>query len=140
VSDEPPDADIPPEVLAALRPVCLSLPETYEEPAWVGLRWCVRKKNFAHVLVIDSGWPPAYARAARSPGPICVLTFRTPDPELYRHRRPGHRFFWPGWFPDLAGVVLGDGVDWTEIAELLTESYCVLAPQKLVALVDRPGG
>ena len=29
--------------------------------------------------------------------------------------------------------------DWAEVAELLTESYCVLAPKKLVALVDRPG-
>ena len=36
-------------------------------------------------------------------------------------------------------MILDDHVDWSEIAELLTESYCVLAPQKLVALVDRPG-
>jgi hypothetical protein len=30
-------------------------------------------------------------------------------------------------------------VDWTEVAELLTESYCVQAPQKLVRQVRRPG-
>ena len=28
--------------------------------------------------------------------------------------------------------------DWEEVAELLTESYCVLAPAALVAMVDRP--
>jgi YjbR protein len=139
VSDDSVDAEIPAEALATLRSVCLTLPEAYEEPAWVGVRWCIRKKNFAHVLVVDAGWPPAYARAAGSAGPICVLTFRTPDPELYRHDRAGPRFFWPGWFPDLVGTVVDDDVDWSEIAELLTESYCVLAPQKLVALVDRPG-
>ncbi len=25
-----------------------------------------------------------------------------------------------------------------EVAELMTESYCVMAPKKLLALVDRP--
>jgi hypothetical protein len=30
------------------------------------------------------------------------------------------------------------GVDWDEVAELLPESYCVLAPKKLAALVSRP--
>ena len=44
MSDDPVDAEIPPEVLAALRSVCLPLPEAYEEPA-VGVRWCIRKKN-----------------------------------------------------------------------------------------------
>jgi len=29
-------------------------------------------------------------------------------------------------------------LDWGEVAELVTESYCVLAPKKLVALVERP--
>jgi hypothetical protein len=30
-------------------------------------------------------------------------------------------------------------VEWEEVAELLTESYCVMAPKKLVRLVDSPG-
>jgi len=33
-----------------------------------------------------------------------------------------------------------DEVDWEEIRELVVESYCRLAPQKLVRLVDRPPG
>jgi len=33
---------------------------------------------------------------------------------------------------------LEPATDWDEVAELMTESYCVLAPKKLVALVDRP--
>ena len=35
-------------------------------------------------------------------------------------------------------MVIEPDADWTEIAELLTESYCLLAPKKLVALVARP--
>jgi hypothetical protein len=32
------------------------------------------------------------------------------------------------------------GTDWDEIGELLTESYCTLAPPSLVSRVDRPPG
>jgi hypothetical protein len=35
-------------------------------------------------------------------------------------------------------MVIEDDVDWDEVAELLTESYCILAPKKLAALVVRP--
>jgi hypothetical protein len=67
-------AGAPAPILATLRSMCLGLPEAHEELAWVGTRWCVRKRNFAHVLPIDAGWPPAYARAAGSDGPVTVLT------------------------------------------------------------------
>jgi len=40
--------------------------------------------------------------------------------------------------PTVVGVVVGTDVDWDEVAELVTESYCIHAPKKLVALVDRP--
>lgn len=33
-------------------------------------------------------------------------------------------------------VVIGDDTDWDEVAELVTESYRVLAPKKLTALLD----
>ena len=35
-------------------------------------------------------------------------------------------------------MVVDEDTDWDEVTELLTESYCVMAPQKLVALLDRP--
>lgn len=131
-------AGVPLEIIAELRSVCLGLPDAYEQQAWVGTRWCIRKRNFAHVLTIDSGWPPAYARAAGSDGPITVMMFRSPAEELEALTVAGHPFFRPVWFPDILGVVLDGGVDWDEVAELVTESYCVLAPKKLVRLVGRP--
>ena len=60
---------VPHEILSRLRLACLDLPEALEEPAWAGTRWVVRKKNFAHVLMIDGGWPPAYALAAGTTAP-----------------------------------------------------------------------
>ena len=50
----------------------------------------------------------------------------------------GHPFFRPGWGRDTVGMVLAPDADWAEVAELVIESYCILAPRKLVALVDRP--
>ena len=35
---------------------------------------------------------------------------------------------------------LDASTDWGELAELVTESYCLLAPEKLAKLVDRPAG
>jgi hypothetical protein len=130
-------AGVPLETVAKLRSVCLGLPEAYEEQAWVGTRWRIRERTFAHVLMVDSGWPPAYARAARSNGPMSVMTFRSSGPELDALSAAGHPFFKPAWFPDIVGMVLDAGIAWDEVAELLTESYRVLAPKKLVELVDR---
>jgi hypothetical protein len=135
VPDRP---DVAPEVLERLRSVCLALPETYEEQAWVGTRWMIRKKNFAHVLHIDAGWPPAYARAAETDGPITVMTFRSSGPELDALTDIGPPFFKPVWWTDIVGMALDPGTDWDEVSELVTESYCALAPKKLVELVPRP--
>jgi hypothetical protein len=131
-------ADVPREILAKLRTVCLGLPEAYEEQAWVGTRWRVRKRTFAHVLVVDAGRPPGYARAVGSDGPVVVLMFRSSGPELDALRHGGRPFFAPRWRSDEVGMVLGEDIDCEEVVELLTESYCVQAPAKLADLIDRP--
>jgi hypothetical protein len=68
------------EIVDRLRSVCLAFPEAYEESAWVGTRWRIRKKTFAHVLTIEAGRPPGYARAAATEGPVTVLTFESSGP------------------------------------------------------------
>lgn len=132
--------EVPADTVSRLRAVCVALPETYEERAWVGTRWRVRGKTFGHVLVVHRGHPPAYARAAGVDGPVTVLTFRSSGPELDALTHAGDPFFSPPWHPAVIGMRLDGGTDWTEVAELLTESYCVLAPRKLAALVQRPAG
>ncbi|GAB3417409.1 MmcQ/YjbR family DNA-binding protein [Flindersiella endophytica] len=136
-------SDLPPELVARLGKVCLELPDAYEEDAWIGVRWRVRKQTFAHVFGADLEWVAGFAPALAAPdGPgavHAVLTFRSEDPERDVLLRSGLPFFPMDWGPTVIGMLLDDAPDWREIEELLTESYCLRAPKKLIALVDRPG-
>jgi YjbR len=120
-------ADVPVEVVTQLRSVCLRLPETVEKQVWAGTQWRIRNRMFAHVLTIDF-----------ADGPVTVMTFRSSGPELDALRGAGQPFFRPAWGANLVGMVLDTGVNWDEVTELLIESYCVLAPRKLVEQIDRP--
>ncbi|MFF0154646.1 MmcQ/YjbR family DNA-binding protein [Micromonospora sp. NPDC005203] len=128
--------DVPPEVLDRLRPICRGLPEAYEEPAWVGTRWRIRKRTVAHVFTVDPARQVVHARAAKLDEPACLLTFRSPLDEIAGLLSGGHPFYKPDWSPTVMGMIVDGGTDWVEVAELLTESYCLLAPKRLAALVD----
>ena len=108
--------------------LCLALPDAYEEHAWVGTRWRVRNQTFVHVLGIDDPLEGAHV----------VMTFRASSEEFAALQHAGPPFYVLGWGRDAMGLKLGATTDWDEVAELVVESYCVLAPKKLVALVDRP--
>ena len=108
-----------------VRSVCLGLPETYEEPAWVGVRWRIRKRTVAHVFDIEL-----------DAGPVAAVMFRLAGPELEVLRGMGPPYF--AEWKDAAMMTLDDGTDWAEVAELLTESYRFLAPKKLIAMLDLP--
>jgi hypothetical protein len=122
---------VPDSILAELRRICLALPDAYEEAAWVGTRWRIRKQTFAHVLMISDGWPPAYARAAGQAGPVCVLTFRSWDREFDPPEFSAAPYFRPVWFRNILGVVLDEHSDWAALTEHLTASYRVMAPKVL---------
>ena len=125
--------EVPRTVLTRLRKACLALPEAHEEQAWVGTRWRIRKETFAHVLMIADGWPPVYARAAGTDGPVCVLTFQSLGPRVDPETFSQAPYFRPPWRPDIVGRILGTRVDWNDITKLVTASYCLLAPKKLAA-------
>jgi hypothetical protein len=128
--------EVPPEVVARLRPICLGLPDAYEETAWRGLRWMVRKKTFAHVLAIEEDRPLGLQRIVHAE-PIVVVTFRSAPPELDALKNLGHPYFAAGWGRDVVGIIIEDATDWDELAELMADSYCVMAPKKLAALVTQ---
>lgn len=120
---------VPPETLEKLRAICRVLPEAREETAWIGTRWRVRSHTFAHVLMIDAGSPPAYARAARTDGPACVLTFRSTIAALDPLNYAEAPFFRPRWFVDIVGLALDGATDWDAVAGLVEASYRALAPK-----------
>lgn len=124
---------VPASTLQRLRAICLALPEAREEAAWVGTRWCIRKKNFAHVLMVDQGLPPAYASAAGTAGPACILTFRSPWPQADVHAFAQTPFFRPPWFPDIVGLRLDEHTDPDELQLLLRQSWRHMAPKGLRA-------
>jgi hypothetical protein len=129
---------VPAEILARLRSLCLELPESHEEAAWTGTRWMIGKKNFAHVVQIDAGWPPAYAKAASSDGPLTVLTFRVPIASADAARFQRAPFFRPPWFANIVGLAIDHASDWDAIADFVNASWRQLAPKRLHALVDPP--
>jgi YjbR len=115
---------VPEHVESTLRTLCMELPDAYEERAWAGTRWMVRKRTFAHVLCVDT----------KDASPLIVLSFRSAGEELEMLRGAGHPFFMLGWGRDGIGMVLADDTEWGEVAELVTESFCVVAPKRLAAL------
>jgi hypothetical protein len=127
--------DVHPEILDRLRPIFRGLPETYEEAAWIGVRWRIRKRTIAHVYEPDPDRHQLYARHLSAGGTSTVMTFRVPADELDGLLAGGFPFFRAGWGGNVTAAVLGDHTDWTEIAELITDSYCEMAPKFLAARV-----
>jgi YjbR len=124
------------DVVLRLRAVATALPETYEEDAWTGVRWRIRLKTFAHVMVAQPGYESAYRDITGDDSVRTVLTFRASGDELLALTHAGLPFYKPPWSPTIIGMVLSDDTDWTEVAELVTESYRFCAPQKLVRVLD----
>ena len=90
-------------------------------------------KAFASLPVVDFGWP----------GIDITLFGETFKWNIlgYDAAHGGLPYFHGGWGRDQVGMVLDAATDWAELGELLTESYCVLAPATLVAQVrSRPHG
>ncbi|WP_139980740.1 MmcQ/YjbR family DNA-binding protein [Nocardioides litoris] len=110
-----------------------ALPEADEEEAWTGVRWRVRTRTFAHVHVLAGHWAERWSPGL---GERTVVTFRSCGDELLALEAHGLPFLKPDWAPTVVAMVLDDETDWAEVAELVNESYRLLAPRKLARLLD----
>ena len=114
--------EVPEAIVRQVRVACAHLPEAYEEKAFAGVRWRIRGRTLVHVVTVE-----------RPDGPITYMTFHSRGAEHDALLAVGDPFF-PGWGAGLIAMVLRDvSTDWGEVKELLTESYCLLAPKKLSA-------
>jgi hypothetical protein len=134
----PPRIEPTVDVVARVAATALALPEAYEEDAWTGVRWRIRKKTFAHVLVAQEGYTSAYRDMTGIVEPTTVLTFRASGAELLALTIAGPPFYKPPWSPTAVGMVLDDDTSWDEVAELVAESYRFCAPQTLVRQLGGP--
>jgi hypothetical protein len=127
-------------VVARLAATALALPDAYEEDAWTGVRWRIRSKTFAHVMVGQEGYESAFRDITGVADPTTLLTFHASGDELLALVHAGPPFYKPPWSPTIVGMVLDGDTDWAEVAELVTESYRCCAPQKLVRRLDDAAG
>jgi YjbR len=104
--------------------VMARLPRTIEENAWVGTRWRVGQATIAHVFGGEDQ--------------LFRITFRAEPDEVMAFEHLGAPYFRAGWGANVVGMLLDDDTDWDELAELLTDSYCLQAPPSLADQVDRP--
>ena len=118
----PPRIEPSGDVVRRIASTALTLPDAYEEDAWTGVRWRVRNKTFAHVLVAQDGYTSAYRELTGVTAPTTVLTFRSSGDELLALTNAGPPFYQPPWSPAVVGMVLAADTDWDEVAELVTES------------------
>src|SRR6476469_1622819 len=124
------------EAVARLGTTARALPEAYEEDAWTGIRWRIRTTTFAHVMVAQPGYESSFRDLTGIADPTTVLTFRATGEELLALTHAGPPFYKPPWSPTIVGMVIDDDTDWAEVSDLVTESYRVSAPRKLVRLLD----
>jgi hypothetical protein len=117
---------VPEEWVLRLGAVLRRFPRVVEEPAWVGTRWRVGSATIAHVFGGEDQ--------------LFRITFRAEPDEVMAFEHLGPPYFRAGWGANVVGMLLDDGTDWDELGELLTDSYCLQAPDHLAAQVERPAG
>ncbi len=116
--------EVPETMVRRLAKIMEVLPDCEAEEAWVGLRWRVGAATVAHVFGGEDQ--------------LLRITFRAEPEEVMAFEHLGHPYFRAGWGRNVVGLVLDDRVDWGELAELLTDSFCLQAPAHLARRVVRP--
>jgi len=107
-----------------LREICLSFPESYEQETWDDPTFRVRTKIFV--------------KAGRDHHEYTIWCKARPGVQEMLVSADQSRFFIPpylggrGW----VGIHLRGDVDWGEVADLVEESYRLIAPKHLVKLID----
>lgn len=110
-------------LLNRIRRICLALPDTKETPTWSKPHFRVGEKIFAGFGEED-GRPTLGMKLVAGHAKLVVR-----DPRFRPAPYVGHK----GWVSmDVSGVD-----DWDEVAELVLESYRLIAPKRSLArLVD----
>ncbi|WP_395107725.1 MmcQ/YjbR family DNA-binding protein [Actinomadura sp. SCN-SB] len=112
------------EAMSRLRDICLSLPEATEKPFGGHTAPSFRVRDKLFVMTSEDG---SYMTFKAGPGVQEALVAEDPD-----------RFFVPayvggkGW----VGARLDADHDWDELAELIEDSYRLIAPKRLSAQLD----
>jgi YjbR len=123
---------VPQDIVERIRGLCLALPEvtvrvdeSLTRTRSAAQSFDVRRRSFCLLV----------AREDPAGKPVPLLVLRAGPDEREALLSLGHPFFASRAGRDRIVVVLTDDTDWEEIGELVTESYRILAPKKLTALL-----
>jgi len=115
--------------LVRLTKVCLALPESSRELAGRHARFHVRDKTFAWYLDDHHG-----------DGIVSVSCKMALDENREVAALDPARFYLPAYMAHRGWIALrldAGKIDWNEVAELVADSYRLVAPKRLAALVSR---
>ncbi len=114
--------------LAAVRRICLDLPEATEKLSHSSPTFFVRK-TFV-MFHDDHHGDGRLAIWCAAPDGAQALMVESEPERFFVPPYVGHR----GWL----GVRLDVDVDWDEVAAIVEDAYRTVAPRKLVAMLDAP--
>ena len=125
--------EVPEDIFKRVSTLCLALPEvtvrvdaSLTTTRSTAHSFDIRRRSFCLLV----------AREGPTGKPVPLLVLRAGPDEREALLSIGRPFFAPRAGRDRIGVLLTGDPDWEEIRELVTESYRVLAPKKLTALLD----
>jgi hypothetical protein len=120
------------QILAAVREICLALPETSERPSHGAPTFFVGgKRSFATVWDNHHG-DGRYALICAAPAGMQAMLVEADQERFFVPPYFGHR----GWI----GVRLDRGFDRDEITGILEDAYAEVAPPRLVEAAGRRPG
>jgi predicted DNA-binding protein (MmcQ/YjbR family) len=125
--------EIPGDIFERISTLCLALPEatvrvdaSLTETRSAAHSFEIRRRSFCLLV----------ARSGPTGQPVALLVVRADPDERDALLLSGHPFFAPRAGRNRIGVLLTEDTDWEEIREIVTESYRLLAPKKLTALLE----
>ena len=113
------------DVIMRIREICLSLPEVTEKPFGGHSAPSFRVRDKLFVMTSEDGLSVTFKAGA---GVQEALVAEKPE-HFFVPKYVGGK----GW----VGAHLDVDHDWGEMAELIEDSYCLIAPKRLVALLDQ---
>ena len=116
--------------LVRLTAICLALPEATRRSGGQHASFSVREKKFAYFLNDHHG-DGKVAVSCRAASGVAEMLIASDPLRFYRPAYIGQH----GWVSLRLDL---DSIDWSEVAELVTDSYRIQAPKRLAALVLAP--
>lgn len=113
--------------LAAVRALCVALPEVTERLSHGEPTWFVRDRK-VFVSYADHHHNDRVGFCCAAPEGVQQMLVEAEPERFFRPPYVGHR----GWL----GVYLDVEVDWDRIAEIIEDAYRQIAPKRLVAQLD----